>query len=122
MDCPTTTRILVALTGLHGLMREGGIAGDGDDGDRLGRGCGALENLEGESGGSLCFTYVVYMYGITKKIIKSNFKDKLSVKRLPESYRIQKFQPSQEGVENHKSDCRRKGQPGEMPRMVASGI
>lgn len=84
--------------------------------------CGALRKLEGENGGSICFTYVVYMYGITKKIRKSNFKDKLSVKRLPESYRTQKFQPSQEGVENHKTNHRRKGQPGEMPGMVASGI
>lgn len=48
-------------------MGGGGIAGDGNDGDRLGRGCGALEELEGENGGSICFTYVVYMYRITKK-------------------------------------------------------
>lgn len=67
MDCPTTSHILVALIGLHGLMGGGGIAGDGNDGDRLGRGCGALEELEGENGGSICFTYVVYMYRITKK-------------------------------------------------------
>lgn len=31
-----------------------------------GGGCGALEELEGDNSGSLHFTYVVYMYRITK--------------------------------------------------------
>lgn len=49
------------------------------------------------------------------KLMKSNFKHKLSMKMLSESYRTQKFRPSQEGVENHKSDRRRKGQLGKCP-------
>lgn len=123
MDSPTTTRILVALTGLHGLVGGGGIAGHGDDGDRLGREMWSPR----EVGGGKWWVYMFYICCIhvwhyQKNKIKSNFKDKLSVKRLPESYRTQKFQPSQEGVENHKTDHCRKGKPGEMPGMVASGI
>lgn len=72
MDCPTTTHTLVTLIEFQ-FDGRGGIAGDRDDGDKWRGGCGALEKLEVENGGSTCFTYVVYMYGIAKKIIESNF-------------------------------------------------
>lgn len=70
MDCPTTVHILVALIGLHGLMGGGGIAGDGNDGDRLGRGCGALEELEGEMVGP----YALHMLYTCIELPKNNKK------------------------------------------------
>lgn len=57
MDCPTTVHILVALIGLHGLMGGGGMAGDGNDGDRLGRGMWSPRGI----GGGKWWVHMLYI-------------------------------------------------------------